>query len=203
MKRAFFLVCAFLLTACAKTPAAPAESLIAEPPPPTLVPPTCGELPPTAPKTDDPAQDEPEFAPPLTVVQGDKRVTAWQGTSSWTHQAGEESLSVCADSVHPLQAKDRMPCLVTSGKETVTLHWDLPPDEVSARCYEISAWGTYDAPSTSLPVMMLQICSDKEEAPKFTLELKDSEHIYEIIAEWNSHELWGGKSSYSFYTQAN
>jgi hypothetical protein len=207
MKRALFLICAFLLTACAKSPAAPAALTASESLPPAAVSAACGEIPaePTAEKTDAPAQEEhiPQFPPPLTVVQGDTRVTALQGTSSWTYRTGEESCSICADAAHPLQAKDRMPSLVTAGEETVCLLWEFPPDEVTVRCYESAAWGTYDAQSVSLPVMTLQICSAREESPQFRLELQQGAYIYEIIAEWNSHELWGGSSCYSFYTQGN
>ena len=149
-----------------------------------------------------PAENDviPEYPPALTLTYAEETHTALQGTSSWTYQTGEESFSVCADSVHPLQAKDRMPFFLTSETDTVSLLWEIPPDAVFARCYESDAWGTYDAKSTNIPVMSLQICSDKEEEPQFHLALKEGNYIYEITAEWNASELWGGRSNYSFYT---
>lgn len=141
-----------------------------------------------------------EYPPALTLIYNDEHYTALQGTSSWTYQIGEECFSLCADSIHPLQAKEYMPFFLTSGTKRVSLLWDLPPDEIFALCYESSAWGTYDAPGTSIPVMTLLICSDQEEDPLFSLELKEGNYIYEVTANWNSSEFWGGSSKYSFYT---
>lgn len=200
MKKQYFLFYLLFLTACsASSPAVPANASPAASAEITME--TAEER--ITEKTQAPQTEEqiPEFPPALTVVHGETSITALQGTSSWTYQTGEESLSVCADSIHPLQAKDRMPFLSTSGAERVSLIWDLPPDQVFVRCYDSSAWGTDNAQSTSIPVMILQICSDKEEDPEFMIELNEDEHIYEIIAEWNRSEYWGGSSCYSFYTK--
>ena len=142
----------------------------------------------------------PEYPPALTLIYNEEHHTALQGTSSWTYRMGEDSFSLCADSVHPLPAKERMPFLLTSGTKRVSLVWDFPPDEIFALCYESSAWGTYDASGTSVPVMPLLICSDQEEEPRFSLKLKEGDYIYEVTAKWNSSEFWAGSSKYSFYT---
>ena len=147
--------------------------------------------------------------PALTVVYGEEsRMEALRGTSSWMSQneAGTWT-GIEADSMHPLDAKEYMPCLellpvAASSRShlSVRMQWDTVPDKVTARCWNESYWGQYDAESEELSVRTLMVDSNMETAPIISVELKDGSYVYEVIAEWNSAETYHGKACYSFYT---
>lgn len=150
-----------------------------------------------------------EEPPALTVIYGENNsIEALRGTTSWKYQnedgtwAGFE-----ADSIHPLEAKEYMPCLKllpvisSSGSHLkVTMQWDAAPDKTSVRCWNEKDWGQPDAESEELQVCTLLVDSNVETAPITSVELKDGNYIYEVIAEWNSHEEYNGIARYSFYT---
>ena len=147
--------------------------------------------------------------PALTVVYGENNnVEALRGTSSWMY-ANEDGTwtGIEADSMHPLNAKEYMPCLellpvITSPRSPlkVRMQWDTIPDEVTVRCWDEACWGQYDAESEELTVRTLMVDSNMETAPIISVELKDGNYVYEVIAEWNSAETYHGKARYSFYT---
>lgn len=147
--------------------------------------------------------------PTLTVIYGaNNRIEALKGSSSLFYlEKDGTSLSVCADSAHPLQSKEDMPSIkllppYTSdpNPSVADLRWDTAPDEVSVRCWSENDWENPDAESEEIQVRQLRIDSNIEMAPVIFVELKDGNYIYEVIAEWNSSEECSGTARYSFYT---
>lgn len=75
-----------------------------------------------------------------------------------------------------------------NGEGKADLRWEGPaPDRVSALCWPDTEWGNYDAESQEVPL----------EGEGFVL--KEGGWIYEIQAEWDSCETWGGQAIYFFY----
>lgn len=147
--------------------------------------------------------------PALTVVYGEESsMEALRGTSSWMYQNEDGTWTgIEADSMHPLDAKEYMPCLellpvMTSSRShlKVRMQWDTIPDKVTVRCWNESYWGQYDAESEEVPAKLLCIDSSDGCDAYFSVELKDGSHVYEVIAEWNNAETYHGKACYSFYT---
>ncbi len=145
----------------------------------------------------------PKEPPELTVLCDEKTVTAMRGTSSWTYaQQDGTSVSICADSMHPLSAKEHMPVLDLLPSYfshidplAAYLHWDITPDTVFVRAWNEADWGAADAAGEELAVKM-----PAPDFADFTVSLKDGNYIYEVIAEWNTQESFGGTASYSFCT---
>lgn len=146
--------------------------------------------------------------PALTVVYGENNsIEALRGTSSWMYENEDGTWTgIEADSMHPLDAKEYMPCLellpvITSSRSPLSagMQWDTIPDEVTVRCWSDAYWGQYDAKSEALTVRTLMVDSNMETAPIISVELKDGNYVYEVIAEWNSAETYHGKACYSFY----
>ena len=146
--------------------------------------------------------------PALTVVYGENSIEALLGTASWMYQ-NEDGMwtGIEADSMHPLNAKEYMPCLellpvITSSRSPlkVRMQWDTIPDKVTVRCWSEACWGQYDAESEEISAKLLCIDSSGGDDPCFSGELKDGNYVYEVIAEWNSAETYHGKACYSFYT---
>lgn len=147
--------------------------------------------------------------PALTVVYGEEsRMESLRGTSSWMYENEDGTWTgIAADSMHPLEAKEYMPCLellpVAASSRShlkVRMQWDTIPDNVTVRCWSEAHWGQYDAESEELSVRTLMVDSNMETAPIISVELKDGSYVYEVIAEWNSAETYHGKACYSFYT---
>lgn len=141
--------------------------------------------------------------PALTVVYGENSIEASRGTYSWTYQNEDGTWTgIEADSMHPLQAKEYMPSLnlLPVIPSFVGMQWDTVPDKVSVRCWSEAYWGQYDAESEEVPAKVLCIDSSDRCDPHFSVELKDGNYVYEVIAEWNSAETYSGKACYSFYT---
>ena len=141
--------------------------------------------------------------PALTVVSGENSIEALRGTFSWTYQNEDGTWTgIEADSMHPLQAKEYMPSLKLLPVITsfAGMQWDTVPDKVSVRCWSEAYWGQYDAESEEVSAKLLCIDSSDGCDPYFSVELKDGNYVYEVIAEWNSAETYHGKSCYSFYT---
>lgn len=146
--------------------------------------------------------------PVLTVVCGEETVEALRGTTSWLYQNEDGTGSgIEADSMHPLQAKEYMtqldliPTPISSiDPLKAYLQWNTIPDKVLVRCWNEEYWGQSTAESEEIPVSILMIDSNFETAPIISVELKDGNYIYEVVAEWNSSEMYGGTAYYSFYT---
>jgi len=130
--------------------------------------------------------------PVLTVTCGEACVEALMGTTSWTYQnADGTGQGLQADSLHPLESRDYMtPLVLSSSADSVTafLQWNPMPDKVTVRRFEGDSFGDYDADGETIPVS-----SDG-------IELKNGVYIYEVVAEWNASEKWGGMVHYGFYT---
>ena len=147
--------------------------------------------------------------PALTVVYGENNsIEALKGTSSWMYQNDDGTWTgIEADSMHPLDAKEYMPCLdllpvIASFRSPLSaaMQWDTTPDKVTVRCWGEAYWGQYDAESEELTVRTLMVDSNTETAPIISVELKDGSYVYEVIAEWSGAETYHGKACYSFYT---
>lgn len=141
------------------------------------------------------SSDEPKEQPPaLRVSGGSETITALRGTSSWHYlNADGTSTGIESDSVHPLEAKQYMPGLNTTG-ERVDLFFEILPDEVTAVCWDISRWS-----NTEKALKMMGKKAETVSADKDSLTLLPGGHIYEITAKWDGLE-YGGTARYSFYT---
>ena len=143
--------------------------------------------------------------PALTVSYGLKEVEVLRGTTSWTYQNADGTMTgIEADGIHPLEAKKHMPSIPLKNRATESRHdahlfWSIPPDDVAVRCWHETDWGQSDAESEEIPVNTLMIDSDIETTPIFCFPLADGNYIYEITAEWN-RETYHGRTHYSFYT---
>ena len=140
--------------------------------------------------------------PALTVICGENNsVEALKGTYSWTYlEEDGTGIGINADSMHPLEAKEYMPYFVNPNPSKVNLQWDIAPDMISVCCWNEEDWGQPDAKSEELEVLTLMVDSNIDIAPIPSIQLKDGNHIYEVIAEWNSSEKYNGTVCYSFYT---
>ena len=127
----------------------------------------------------------------------DSSIEALRGTTSWFYDNGDGTQTgIESDSMHPLDinSKEHMPTLLitptlNSSKNPLeaVLQFDVNPDEVSVHCWSDEHWGNTYAESEDI------LLND------FSIELKDSGYIYEVIAHWSSSEKYGGKAYYSFY----
>ena len=146
--------------------------------------------------------------PVLTVICGKESVEALRGTTSWMYQNEDGTGSgIESDSMHPLQAKEYMtpldliPTPISSiDPLTANLQWDTTPDKVVVRCWGEECWGRYDAESEDILVDVMGIDFNSQLVTNYVIQLKDGNYIYEVVAEWNSSETWGGTAYYSFYT---
>ena len=128
----------------------------------------------------------PKEPPVLFVRDGDTRVKAWRGTSSWIVE-GEDGVGngVSSDSPHPLDCKDSLPTIKVGWLTMLTLNFEGRPSKVTVKRYDSDAVD-YD---------------DYEE-----ITLKDSEikaksgSIYEVITTW-SGEKYNGTVYYAFKTE--
>ncbi len=149
-----------------------------------------------------------ESPPELTVLYNKNSVNALRGTSSWTYRGTDGNLvSINADSMHPLNAKENMPSLSLFPSQfshidpnAAYLYFEVIPDEVTARCWSEESWGNPDAESEEVPVYILMFDSSEEIPPSIHIELKDGNYIYEVMAKWDSSEFFGGTALYSFST---
>ncbi|MBE6915066.1 MAG: hypothetical protein E7471_00305 [Ruminococcaceae bacterium] len=143
--------------------------------------------------------------PTLTVGCGLKEANALRGTTSWTYQNADGTVTgIEADGMHPLQAKKHMPSIPLKNRTIESrldahLFWSISPDDVAVRCWHETDWGEPGAESEEIPVNILMVDSNIETAPIFCIPLKNGNYIYEIIAEWN-RETYHGRTHYSFYT---
>ena len=111
-----------------------------------------------------------------------------KGTYSWSCDNGNGTKSgICADSSHPLEWQEFLVPMITADN-TVELSFDVPPQNLTVRCWSDAYWGQVDA---------------REEKPSVqgsTLELKKGGYIYEVIATWTGENLAAeGTVSYGFY----
>ena len=158
-----------------------------------------------------------EEPPALTVVCGNESIEALRGTTSWQYDNGNGTFTgINSDSMHPLQAKEFMtplniiptPYSHIDPLETY-LQWDVTPDNVSVRCWSEDCWGQYgDYNDTSEDIEVqkldIEIAHGSDETQRiadYAIRLKEENHIYEVVAEWNSSDKYFGTAYYSFYTK--
>ena len=115
-------------------------------------------------------------------------IVANKGTYSWTYDNGDGTwMGVEADSSHPLEWQEFLVPMTTSD-DTVELHFDVQPQEISIRCWSDEYWGKVEA---------------EEENVMFsenTLKVKDGGYIYEVVAKWTDDNLAAeGTVHYAFY----
>ena len=110
------------------------------------------------------------------------------GTYSWTYDNGDGTQTgVCADSSHPLEWQAFLVPMTTSD-DTVELHFDVQPQEMSVRSWSDEYWGKVDAEEENAALN-----GNK-------LELKDGGYIYEVVAKWTDDNLAAeGTVHYAFY----
>ncbi len=149
-----------------------------------------------------PALREP---PELYVVSNDTDIEAMKGTLSWTYSdENRKSVTLNADSSHPLVLKEHMPmlALVPTTYSSVyplgaRLQFGASPNEftpntVSVRCWPAKCWGNSQAESEKIPISF--------ENGNIFIALKDGDYIYEVTANWNGTKSTYGSVCYSFYT---
>lgn len=150
----------------------------------------------------DPIWDSP---PALTVTCGESQTQALKGTCSWTWlNADGTSTSIASDSLHPLQAREYMTPLYLpaplsdADPLTADLRFEAAPDQVSIRRWSGNDWDRIDAQSEVVEVSVDDEKSSEDRS--FKISLEDGQYVYEVTAEWNHEEQYGGTASYSFYT---
>lgn len=131
-----------------------------------------------------------EKPPVLTVISDETAVEAMLGSYMWQRaEQGGEITAMIADSAHPLECKDLLPSLETTG-QTAQLRFTAQPDEIlSVRCWSDAHWGDLSAKSETV-----DFSGD-------TIELKEGGYIYEIVARWDAEN--GGTAYYDVYIVAD
>ena len=128
--------------------------------------------------------------PPVLRIQvsNGKTVEATWGTYSWMYDRGDGIwMGVEADSMHPLQMQDLLTPFVTAD-ETIELLFDVPPQDITVRCWSDAQWGEVDASG--------EIVALEEDH----LKLRNGAYIYEVCASWTGENLAAsGTAHYSFY----
>ena len=158
-----------------------------------------------------------ENPPDLIVQCGSESVEALKGTSTWQYDNGNGTFTgVSSDSMHPLQAKEFMTPLniIPTPYSHIDpllayLQWDVTPDKVTVRCWSEDCWGqygSYEDTSEEIEVQKLDIeiahgSNETQRTADYTIRLKEENHIYEVVAEWNSSVKYFGTAYYSFYTK--
>ena len=131
-----------------------------------------------------------EEPPSLTVFSDETAHSALLGTYSWQRENGDGTTTgVAADCAHPLDCKAWLTPVETTN-ETVILRFAEEPDRiVSVRCWSDENWSKPTAESEAVTVAGNEI------------ELKAGGYIYEVTAEWDTENGFGGIAQYSFYVK--
>ena len=96
--------------------------------------------------------------------------------------------STIADSPHPLECKDLLSPPFETTETTATLRFTEDPDTIlSVQCWSDEHWGE---PATN---------SEDVTIVGNVLTLKLGGYIYEVTAEWNTENGYGGTASYFIY----
>lgn len=145
-----------------------------------------------------------EEPPALMVASGGTKTRALLGTYSWMYKEDDGTAAgICADSAHPLQSRQSMKALdrAKSDSSVATLQFAVTPDVVSVYCWDESCWGKYNMDGD--PVTVETVAAEFEgdtSALNHFIVLRDGEHIYEVVAEWNRPGAFYGTAYYGFYT---
>lgn len=129
-----------------------------------------------------------EEPPALTIVSDNTNIGALLGTYSWLEMnTGGTSTGVNADSPHPLYCKDLLPPFETT-ETTATLDFAENPDTIlSVRCWSDEHWAGSAASGEDVTI------------EGNVIGLKPGGYIYEVRAEWETDNGYGGIANYSFY----
>lgn len=147
--------------------------------------------------------------PILTVFCRETSVEALRGTTSWWYENGDGTQTgVNWDGMHPLQAVGYVPALYLLPSSysridpyAACLRFKAAPDVVTVRCWSGDSWGQMDDPGEDIPVEAMEADpEDGQPGEEFAIQLKEGSHIYEVTAQWNRSEQYGGTARYSFYT---
>ncbi len=140
-------------------------------------------------------------APHMTVIYKRTTAQATRGTTTWDN--GE--VAICADSMHPLDAKDYMtfvPLLPSTVNNehpyAAYLQFPMAPDSVEVRFWDDDLFGQPDRDAES-ETITATLCEDTD-GTTYEIHLKAYGAVYEVIAEWNLPGGTGGTCHYSFYT---
>ena len=143
----------------------------------------------------------------MDVIFGETRIQAMRGSYSWRVDGKDgESQYIIADGIHPLSAKEYMPCLSleavnSSDSYTAQLVFDAPPRKVTAKAWPVEAFEDQSIREEEAVVDAIEIdYADGRNSCDYTLHIKNENYIYRIIAEWEEDGEYGGSAEYCFYT---
>lgn len=129
-----------------------------------------------------------EEPPALAVVSDNISSSALLGSYSWQKMGADgTTTSSEADSAHPLDCKDLLPRFETTEQAAVLDFTEEPDRLLSARCWSDEDRGVLSADSEEVDIDGNKIM------------LKPGGYIYEVRAEWDADNGYGGTAQYSFY----
>lgn len=130
-----------------------------------------------------------EEPPALSVISDNTSMSALLGTYSWQKKDVDgNSISTNADSPHPLDCEELLSPPYETPEATATLRFTEEPDTIlSVKCWSDECWGRPTANSEDVTIN------------GNVLTLKPGGYIYEIIADWNTQNGYGGTASYFIY----
>jgi len=132
-----------------------------------------------------------EEPPALTVTSGETSIGALLGTYSWQKKDGDgTSAGAVSDSAHPLDCKKFLSELETAGP-TATLNFAEKPNALNVRCWSEAHWSDPDADAESAAI------------DGYEITLKPGGYIYEVKAEWDTGNGYGGTAYYSFFVRTS
>ena len=154
-----------------------------------------------------------EQPPVLTVsAHGNESITAMRGGYSWIYvkENGDEA-GICADGLHPLQAKEYMPVLTVKpsvqshiSPKVVYLDFEYEPQAISVRAWSPEYYGNPEAESISVDVNTVEVDFADGGYDSYTeLEIFPEEYIYEVAASWGNKAVDGfeGTAYYCFVAE--
>lgn len=143
-----------------------------------------------------------EWSPALRVFNHENEVEALRGSTAWYYDQDDGTqIAIAGDSPTPQRMKELMPTLVLMPSTlshidplAVYLQWDVAPDRV-----RVCSWPNEDfgAPGAKSEEVAVKLPEDDEGI--FSVHLSSENRIYEVRAEWDRFENWGGSASYCFY----
>lgn len=129
-----------------------------------------------------------EAPPALAVVSDNTNMGALLGGYSWQKMNGDGTVTETeCESLHPLDCKDLLLTYETT-ETTATLNFTESPDRIlSVQCWSDEHWADPTANSEDVIIR------------GNVIELKPGGYIYEITAEWDADNGYGGTANYSLY----
>lgn len=130
-----------------------------------------------------------EEPPALSIVSDETSVSALLGTYSWQKKDIDgNSISINADSAHPLDCRELLFPPFETTEATAVLSFTETPDTIlNIQCWKDDYWGETATDGESV------VLNGNE------IELKTGGYIYEITAGWDTDYGYGGTASYFFY----